>query len=284
MSLVFACVAPHGFHVLPLIAGQEGEKARATRAGLEELGRRLAAAAPETIVVITPHGLHVEGHYSLLDSDVARGETGHVAQYGGTEHAFTLQFALDREFNAAIAGWARDLGCPRLAARNDLPWIPGQLDFAVTTPLWYLGAFLLPQPRLVVACPPERDAPSREANVAFGRAVREAAETTGRRVALVGSADLGHAHDQSHDYGFDAASAEFDTVAREALERQDIAQLLALDREWLKRAKTDAYAQLLAVLGAVQGQEWRAEVLSYEVPTYYGMLCASLQPGEGTAG
>ncbi|HWG85751.1 MAG TPA: extradiol ring-cleavage dioxygenase [Deinococcales bacterium] len=278
MSLVFACVAPHGFLVLPLIAGGEGGKATATRAAMVELGRRVEAARPDTIVVVTPHGLHVEGHYSLLDSDLLRGETGYVERLGGNDHSFTLQFRSDRDLNRAIAARARELSCPTLSVRNDLPWVPGTLDFAVTTPLWFMGAFQHPLPRLVVACPPERDAPDREAHLAFGRAVREAAEGLGRRVVLVASADLGHAHDPGHEYGLEAASAEFDAVAREAVPAQDAARLLEVNREWLKRAKTDAYVQLLAALGAVQGLGWRGELLSYEVPTYFGMMCVSFTP------
>ena len=48
--IVFAAIAPHG----DLVLGDEPE-APTTRAALEELGRRHAAAAPETTVVVTPH-------------------------------------------------------------------------------------------------------------------------------------------------------------------------------------------------------------------------------------
>lgn len=38
----------------------------------------------------------------------------------------------------------------------------------------------------------------------------------------------------------------------------------------------------LMLHGAI-GAGWRAEILSYEAPTYFGMLCASFVPA-GTAG
>ena len=31
-----------------------------------ELGRRCAAADPETLVVLTPHGIHVEGRFAVV--------------------------------------------------------------------------------------------------------------------------------------------------------------------------------------------------------------------------
>jgi aromatic ring-opening dioxygenase LigB subunit len=59
-GLVFACIAPHGSLAVPLLGERGMEKAQATRAALEELGRRMAAAQPETIVVITPHGHRID--------------------------------------------------------------------------------------------------------------------------------------------------------------------------------------------------------------------------------
>ena len=56
MSLVFACIAPHGD--MELDAG--------IRSAMEELGRRFDAAAPDVAVVVTPHNVHVEGHFAVI--------------------------------------------------------------------------------------------------------------------------------------------------------------------------------------------------------------------------
>jgi hypothetical protein len=51
-GLVFACVAPHGFPIIPSLS-DDAEGALATRAAMEELGRRCSAARPEVIVIAT---------------------------------------------------------------------------------------------------------------------------------------------------------------------------------------------------------------------------------------
>ena len=56
MSLVFACIAPHG----------DVDLAPELRAAMEELGRRSAAAAPEVAAVVSPHSVHVEGHFAVV--------------------------------------------------------------------------------------------------------------------------------------------------------------------------------------------------------------------------
>ncbi|MGE5222479.1 MAG: hypothetical protein ACM3PY_08585, partial [Omnitrophica WOR_2 bacterium] len=59
-----------------------------------------------------------------------------------------------------------------------------------------------------------------------------------------------------------------------AIQANDLGRLLSYDEDWVKRAKTDAYGQLLTLYGMLQGSDLSPELLSYEVPTYFGMLCA----------
>jgi aromatic ring-opening dioxygenase LigB subunit len=54
--------------------------------------------------------------------------------------------------------------------------------------------------------------------------------------------------------------------------------LLEFDLDWLKRASTDSCGQILNLYGAIRGTNFRGEVLSYEVPTYFGMMCVAYEP------
>ena len=136
-----------------------------------------------------------------------------------------------------------------------------------------MGRTLTPKPRVVVACPDRRM--DWEYFPRFGAAVRRGAEVLGRRIAFIASADQGHAHDQDGPYGFDPAAAEFDAAAVAAVKANDLGRLLTFDQEWVARAKPDALWQMLNLHGAIDGTALRGELLSYEVPTYFGMLCAA---------
>ena len=65
--IVFAAIAPHG---APVFEDVEGP----TRRGMEELGRRFAAARPEAAIVLTPHGVHVDGHFAVVRSAQLEGD------------------------------------------------------------------------------------------------------------------------------------------------------------------------------------------------------------------
>lgn len=274
-NLVFACIAPHGDITLPLLAGREAQKATKTRQAMEELGRLLAEAAPETIVLVTPHGHRVDGAFSLLNNRRVRGTL--EAEEGGNGNSLTLSFHVDQEFNTALREQARELGVPVIRIGYAVPEkeeFVQELDWGALIPLWFMGASLSPQPRVVIACPDRGNMPW-ELFIPFGQAIYQAAQATGRRIAFIASADLGHAHDPNGPCGFNAASAEFDAALQEAIREQDLARLLNFDLDWVKRAATDAFGQILNLQGVIQGTDLRGTLLSYEVPTYFGMLCAS---------
>src|SRR5207237_6269111 len=89
------------------------------------------------------------------------------------------------------------------------------LDWGAVVPLYFLGA-RWPSPPAIVSITPSRALTLKQL-YDFGTALAEAAAESGKRVALVASADWGHAHDAAGPYGFDAASAEYDSMIQETI-------------------------------------------------------------------
>ena len=215
---------------------------------MEELGRRFAAAAPEVAVVVTPHSVHVDGHFAVVTS----------AKVG--------EWETDRDLAAALL----ESPLPILGVSyggNDPATAEFPLDWGTEVPLSFLRA-----PRVVVVSP-ARDRPLEE-HLQLGQVLASNTVLQGKRVALIASADHGHAHEPDGPYGFDPAAAEYDARLQEILasERLDFLPLAEL----ADRAKADSLWQLLVLQGAV-GEAARADVLAYAAPTYYGMLVAEIQ-------
>ena len=100
--IVAAAIAPHGTP-----AFDPGP----TRDALEEIGRRFAAAAPETIVVVTPHNVHVSGHFAVVDAaEVA----GSLAEWGDPER--TLRRPVDRRMVGRTSSRNAATGPDRVAS------------------------------------------------------------------------------------------------------------------------------------------------------------------------
>ncbi len=146
------------------------------------------------------------------------------------------------------------------------------MDWATQIPIHFMGRDEVP----IVMIAPARDL-SWDLHLAAGRAIAGVAAASNKRVALIASCDHGHAHDPKGPYGFSPASKVFDDRVVELVKRNALGELMSLDPALVAEAKADSFWQMLLLHGAI-GDRWRADFLSYEAPTYFGMLCAAFTP------
>ena len=268
MSLVFAAIVPHG--TLP---EAPIENADATHGALAKLGERFDAARPDATIVLTPHNVHVEGHFAVV---LAGTMDGSLALFDAPDVQLTVP--VDVELAAQCVVAMHDAGIPVVGASfgaNDPAAASAPMDWGVLIPVWVMGGRADP-PVPVVVVSPARDL-SLDEHVRAGRALAEAANQSAKRVALIASADHGHAHDASGPYGFDPAAAEYDAQVVELVKANRLEGLLDLDPAFVDAAKADSWWQMVMLYGAL-GDGWRVEFMSYEASTYFGLLCAAYAP------
>src|SRR5256885_4061934 len=269
MPLVFACVAPHGSIAIPEAKPKDQPSlASATTAGMKELGRRFSAAEPDVSIVLTPHNIHVEGAMAVVD---AASVSGDLVQWGSP---IALRVPVDRQLALAVRDAIREAGIPVVAVSygaNDPATAVFPMDWAVLVPAHFMGGRSAPQvPVAVVA--PARGLSDQVAGRA-GQALRRAAAASRKRVALIASCDHGHGHDAKGPYGFTRKSKEFDEAVVNLIREGNGLGFSRLGSAFAREAKADSYWQMLMVEGALGHDGWKGELLSYEAPTYFGMLC-----------
>jgi aromatic ring-opening dioxygenase LigB subunit len=150
------------------------------------------------------------------------------------------------------------------------------MDWAILIPAHFMGGRSDPQvPVAVVA--PARDLPD-DVHVRAGKAIGRAAAMSRKRIALIASCDHGHGHDAKGPYGFTPKSKEFDEAVVGLIRDGDGLGFSRLGSDFARDAKADSYWQMLMLEGALATERWKSELLSYEAPTYFGMLCAAYAP------
>jgi aromatic ring-opening dioxygenase LigB subunit len=231
----FAAIAPHG----DVDADPE------LRAAMDDLGRRFERSACTTAVVITPHNVHVEGHFAVVTA-------GRIGAH-----------ATDRVLSGELLAAAQAAGLPAVGVSyggNDPVEAEMPLDWGTEVPLDFVRA------EKVVVVAPARDRPLEE-HIELGRLIGALPEDAG----LVASADHAHAHDPQGPYGFHDAARAYDDRFLELLGNQplDFRPLAEL----VEDAKADSLWQLLVFQGAVGTRP--VELLAYAAPTYYGMAVAA---------
>jgi aromatic ring-opening dioxygenase LigB subunit len=128
----------------------------------------------------------------------------------------------------------------------------------------------------VVVVTPSREIPLVQ-NYRFGQVIAQLAEESSRRYVFVASADQAHAHKKSGPYGFSKAASEYDRFVVDAIEGNRIQSVMGLSRECVENAKPDSLWQMAMLAGALSEVKMRAELFSYQVPTYFGMICAGFK-------
>ncbi len=277
MPLVFGCIAPHG-NIIPGAPGSE--QCAATTAAMREIGRRLDTLRPDVVVVVTPHGVRVDGFMAVSLSERASGTLEEPIVVHGESRTVSVELTVDRALGQDLLAASAEAGVPAVGVHFGATSGPHDcypLDWGAIVPLWFLGAQFADPPSIVVVVP-SRLLPL-DALVRFGHAVANVTERSTRRVALVASADQAHAHHADGPYGFDSSAAEFDNWMAEAIRDGDLARLASADMELVGRACPDALWQTLVLAGTVEHTPMRGELLSYERPSYFGMLTAAYTPG-----
>lgn len=271
-GIVHACIVPHGLEVIPAIAGPEKASFAPISAGLAKVAARLREAAPEVIILATPHGFRVAGQVTVATNSFAHGRLGKYGEF------VEVDFPCERTFAQSLVTAASEVGIPVKAAyfgsaQGDFSVLP--LDWGAVVPLWFFAAVLDYKPEVVILTP-TRDA-GLDPLVKLGHVIAKLAADSGRRMAFVASADQGHAHDAQGPYGFHPASKAYDELVCAAIEQQNIASLLTLDPAFVDEAKPDSLWQIAILQGIMEIVPMTGQLYSYHVPTYYGMLCANYE-------
>jgi len=278
MGLVFGAIAPHGgLAVAEACTPEEMRLARATRSGMEELGREFAAAKPDVVVVATPHNVHISGAFAVL---VAARMSGNL---DGTPQPVELEVPSETGLAWLLLETLIGDGLPAVGVSfgsNDPSTAVAPMDWGVLIPLWFMGGRHDP-PVPVVVISPARDLPA-DAHVRAGAAIAAAAGASGRRVAFIASADHGHAHRADGPYGFHSNARVYDDLVTDLVRKDSLRGLVDIPASLVEEAKADSWWQMLMLLGAT-GAGWRGRLISYEAPTYFGMLTAVYTPSLGTS-
>jgi len=273
MTIVYACIAPHGGEIIPELAPKRGaEKFLQTREGMLRLAQDIKQARPSLIVIASPHNLRLWKNIAVV---TAHNSSGTVK---GPSKSIRLRAKCDAAFARKLVKNAEAEKLPVVAANygtaegplSDMP-----MDWGTLIPLWFFLKLNRLRSRIVIVAP-SREIPLVK-NVEFGEIIAETAEKDGGRVVFVASADQAHAHKKSGPYGFSKQATEYDKRVVDAVKANRLQAILEFDQEFIEAAKPDSLWQMAMLVGVARKVSLKSRLYSYQVPTYFGMLCAAFK-------
>ena len=276
MTLVYACIAPHGSEIIPKLASKTLlRRFEETRVAMRVLARRISEAHPQTIVIASPHNLRLLSKIAVVISENSSGTLR-----GFSNRSISLRARCDVNYGKTVVRQSEKAGLPVVGANygsavgsaSDM-----QMDWGTLVPLWFvLGEQKVDSRILIVA--PSREVPIRT-NFEFGRLLGQLmGRDRKRKFAFIASADQAHAHSRSGPYGFSPAASKYDDLVLDAIRDNDLKRILRLKPGLIEAAKPDSPWQMVMLAGINEVVPLRSQLLSYQVATYYGMACAGFTP------
>ena len=276
MTLVYACIAPHGGEIIPELASKAMlPKFEETRAAMRVLAKRISETLPQTVVIASPHNLRLVSRIAVVVSENSSGTLK-----GIPNGSVSLRARCDTDFGRILV---------RQAEKEDLPVVGAnygtatgsssdiQMDWGTLVPLWFVLKEQKLKPKILIVTP-SREIPLRK-NFAFGQLLgRLMNKDRKRKFVFIASADQGHAHSRTGPYGFSPAAAKYDDFVLRAIRDNSLKRVMRLNPRFVEKAKPDSLWQIAILAGINEVVPLRSQLLSYQVPSYYGMACAGFEP------
>ncbi len=273
---------PHPPAIIEGIGHDERQIASRTVEACEQASAIVDAFAPDTVILITPHGPVFNDAVAIMATPTLAGD---FSRFGVP--SVRLSVPVDLALARAIIRQAQAENLPMIsidATQAQQYRIRPQLDHGALVPLWFIQKPKAP-PRPIIHLTYGM-LPGRTL-FRIGQAIRKAAEHIGRRVVFVASGDLSHKLAASGPYGFDPAGPPFDHQVVEALTgdwgegSHHLAELFHLPAKQLTHAAECGLRSIQTLIGFLDGDAVIGECLSYEGPFGVGYAVMVMRTASG---
>lgn len=267
MSVVAAFAVPHPPVIVPGVGHGREAGIAATTAAYEEVARRVAELAPDTLVISSPHTV---SYLDYLHVSPGRGARGDFSDFGDRADGSSVTY--DEEFVRELCAAAKDAGIPAGTQGESDP----SLDWGVLVPLHFIQQHLDTSKFKVVRMGLAGFSPIE--HYRMGRLVQRVSERLGRRVVYVASGDLSHKLASDGPYGYHPDGPVFDDAVCNAFVSGDFLSLLTMDPGLAERAAECGLRSFQIMAGALDGMPVTTELLSHEGPFGVGYGIAAFTP------
>lgn len=268
MPMLGAFAVPHPPIILPEVGRGEERKIQKTVDAYREVASRIAALAPETVVITSPHATLYADYFHISPGQGAHGD---LRQFGVA--GVRVDVSYDNSFVQALEERARQAGLSAGTLGERDP----QLDHGTLVPLRFLQEALNGFQVVRIGL----SGLSVLEHYRLGKCIAQVAEQLGRRIVFVASGDLSHKLKEDGPYGFAPEGKQFDREVTAALAEADFLRLLSFAPAFNDAAGECGLRSFQIMAGALDQKAVCPEFLSYEGPFGVGYaVCAFAITGE----
>lgn len=265
MAIIAGFAVPHPPLIIPEVGNGREKGIQATIDAYEEVGRRIAELAPDTIVLSSPHATLYRDYFHISPGRSARGD---FSAYGASRARYQVEY--DTELAAAL-----ERACERAGVSGGTGYErEPRLDHATMIPVHFVRHHYRDF-RLVRIGLSGFNAGE---HYRMGQLVQQTAARLGRRVVYIASGDLSHKLTADGPYGFAPEGPVFDERITRDFAAADFLDILCMDPGLAERAAECGLRSFQMMAGAFDRTAVTGELLSYEGPFGVGYGIAAFMP------
>jgi len=249
---------PHPPIVIPEIGRGEEKKIKSIYDALYKAAEEIASLDIDTIIIITPHGPVFSDAVAISCDDSIKGDFGNFR---------APQVTFNQEINTTLTEKIIELAekegiltaeiTKKSAKRYGIDY---ELDHGVMVPLYFINQKfthyklvhitygMLPKLQLYK----------------FGMCIRKAVEDSDTNAVFIASGDLSHKLSYDGPYGYVPEGEIFDREIISLLQKGDVVGIFNMDANVIERAAECGLRSYYVMLGAMDGYDFKGNLLSYE--------------------
>jgi aromatic ring-opening dioxygenase LigB subunit len=256
MSIIFASIVPHPPLLIPGIGKDNLLQLEATVKSYNKLEQDLYSCQPDTILIISPHGVIHDKTFTInLNPEFS----GNFKEFG--DFATKVNLSGDIGLTYKIR--------ERMETRTQLQLISQtNLDYGSSIPLFMLTKHL-PKVKIIPVC---YSGLNLQEHFKFGQLLKRELMVSKNRVAVIASGDLSHRLTKNAPAGYSPKGKKFDKKLMELLSDNNTEEIIKLNEELIASAGECGLKSIVILLGILEGIKRQNQLLSYEFPFGVGYM------------
>lgn len=260
LSAVYA--VPHPPLLIPDIGLGEEQEILDTFHSMERVGLEVADIAPDTIIVISPHTPHMNDRF-VLSAD--KSLYGDMRRFHAP--SVSVRKNIDIELATKIYTEALRKTVPILLYEEDDMFV----DHGALVPLYFIEKYYRDYKLILISL----SELSADIHYSLGKCIARAASASTGKVVLIASGDLSHRLTPEGPYGFTEEGPLFDRKVTELMREGRLDEIRNIDPKISEPAGECGLRSLIIMSGALSGQDYTSDFMSYEGPFGVGYAICS---------
>lgn len=259
---------PHPPLIIPTVGKGEEKTIQNTIDACNKIGEEISNLKPETVVIITPHGTMFSDAIAISNEEYIKGDFSQFRDFD--TH---IEGTIDKEFNEELINICERENISaagvdsNLLSRFNRDY---ELDHGAMIPMYFINKYYKDYKIVHITYAALSDIELYK----FGMAIRETAKNLNKKIVFIASGDLSHRLTEDGPYEYSPEGAKFDKTLLDNLQKGNVLDVFNMDKYVVECAGECGLRSVFIMLGAMDKEKVKGELLSYEGPfgVGYGVM------------